>query len=168
MWSRTYLNKSENWHEVSQDKQRFQDHLRSMRKPTKKPLNHALNVTNYSEARTMFQAIETEYTIIKMTSNAITVMLNFQRHLENVNLYNGSQEDPGVVNIVNNENIVFKCPDCNQEYQNKRSLKRHQKKWSWQGRNCIQLLFLCQNLQYRIVSHHLPTRLMNSLDNLPV
>ena len=68
----------------------------------------------------MFQAVETEYT------SAITVILNFQkrailRHLEKVNRDNGSQEDPGVVNI------VFKCPDCNQNYFNKRSLNRHQK-----------------------------------------
>ena len=62
----------------------------------------------------MFQAIEIEFTVIKITSHAITVMLNFQkrailRHLEKVNRDNGSQEDPGVVNI------VFKCPDCNQK-----------------------------------------------------
>ena len=42
---------------------RIRDHLRKTRKPTKKPLNNALNVTSYSAARTMFQAIETEYTI---------------------------------------------------------------------------------------------------------
>ena len=49
---------------------------------------------------------------------------NLKRHLEKVNRDNGSQEDPGVVNIVN---ILFTCPDCNQNYFNKSSLNRHQK-----------------------------------------
>ena len=37
---------------------------------------------------------------------------NLKRHLEKVNRDNGSQEDPGVVN---NTNILFKCPDCNKK-----------------------------------------------------
>ena len=99
-----------------------------------KKMKYALIVRSFLEQRLTSPAIDIVSTIKKMNTSVITVNGYFRlrvilkKHLKKIN--NGSQEEPNVPDNSNSGgtiNIVYKCPECNEEYVNKWSLTRHKK-----------------------------------------
>ena len=97
----------------------------------KKKMKNALIVRSYFEQKWISPVIEIGYMTKNKSTSVITVKKSFKksnlgRHidgLEESNLPDNSNS--GSNNKV--MNIVYNCSQCNEEYLDKRSLKRHEK-----------------------------------------